>query len=127
MYGIPGTSGYLIKTSGCRIPEMYLNGPEVDKYMNYNDQLDCRSTWNYTLPLVTSNLTALILNATARAALTVTEQDPKFECYYIAVERPVLETGQDVSGFDENTVKYEPDADGFSILFNGVTRNSYNS
>ncbi|XP_025414661.1 uncharacterized protein LOC112686533 isoform X2 [Sipha flava] len=102
---ILGTSGYLIKTPGCRIPEMYLNGPEVDKYMNYNEKLDCRSMWNYTLPLVTSNLTALILNATARTALIVTERHPKFECYYSAVKRPVVETGQDVSGFNENSVK----------------------
>jgi hypothetical protein len=106
---------------------MYLNGPEVDKYMNYNEKLDCRSMWNYTLPLVTSNLTALILNATARTALIVTERHPKFECYYSAVKRPVVETGQDVSGFNENSVKYDPNADRFSILFYGIVRNSYKS
>lgn len=87
MYTFLDNTGYLIKTPGCRIPEMYLNGPEIDKYMNRKYVLNCRSKWNYTLPLVSSNSTALILNISALATLNVTKEDSTFKCHYTPIER----------------------------------------
>lgn len=80
-------SGYLIKTSKCRIPEMYVNGPGIDKYTTSDKKLNCTSKWNYTLPLVTSNLTALIFNTSAMATLGIHEGDPAFKCHYSPVKR----------------------------------------
>jgi len=99
-------SGYLIYTPGCRIPEMYLNGPKIDKYLNPNVKLDCKTKWNYTLPyLITSNLTSLILNMTAWATLNISESDTSFVCYYIPVERSEIDNDQDPDTFNDNGVK----------------------
>ncbi|XP_029343943.1 uncharacterized protein LOC103308741 isoform X1 [Acyrthosiphon pisum] len=99
-------SGYLIKTSGCQIPEMYLNGPKIDKYLNPSVELNCKTKWNLTLPyLITSNLTSLILNMTAWATLNISEGDTSFVCYYIPVERSVIDNDQDPNTFNDNGVK----------------------
>ncbi|XP_025191967.1 uncharacterized protein LOC112592180 [Melanaphis sacchari] len=98
-------SGYLINTSGCRIPEMYLKGSEVVKYINPNIRLNCKTTWNYTLPLITSNLTSLILNMSAWATLNISEKDTNFKCYYTPVERSAYESHQDAKEYNDNNVK----------------------
>lgn len=88
---ISDNSGFLIQTSGCRISEMYLRGPEVDSYMDYDQKLQCKSKWNNTLQLYTSNLTSLILNKEAWASLKIREGDPAFKCYYTPIKRPELQ------------------------------------
>lgn len=80
-------TGYVIKTPGCRIPEMFLDGPEIDKYMKHKDNLNCKSLWNLNLPLITSNLTALTLNMTAWAAFNISKGDETFKCYYTPINR----------------------------------------
>lgn len=80
--------GYLIKTPGCRIPEMYIDGPRVDRYMSHiYDHINCKP-WKYTLPLITSDLTSLILNMSALATLNVIRDSPEFQCYYVSIDRP---------------------------------------
>lgn len=95
-------SGYLINTTGCRIPEMYLNGPEIEKSFNSNVKLNCRTTWNYTLPLVISDLTSLRLNRSAWATLNISEGYTNFKCYYTSVER---DNHQDPKEYNDNNVK----------------------
>lgn len=68
---------------------MYVNGPGIDAYTTSNDKLNCASLWNYTLPLITSNLTALIFNTSALATLGIHNGDPAFKCHYSAVKRPI--------------------------------------
>lgn len=65
---------------------MYVNDSEINSFMKYDDVLDCKSEWKYTSSLVTSNLTALILNFSALAALKIDVDDPQFECYYTAID-----------------------------------------
>ncbi|CAI6358843.1 unnamed protein product [Macrosiphum euphorbiae] len=100
------TSGYLINTPGCRIPEMYLNGPKIDKYLDPDVELNCKTKWNLTLPyLITSDLTSLMLNKTAWATLNISEDDTSFVCYYIPVERSAIDNDQDPNTFNDNGVK----------------------
>lgn len=89
----------------CRIPKMYLNGPDIDKYMDNSSEINCLDDWNYILSLVTSNLTALILNMTTAATLNIDINDPSFKCYYSSIERLTPEDKQDVGGFNDNEVK----------------------
>lgn len=106
IYSILDNAGYLIKTQGCKIPEMYLNGPDIEKYMKKRESLNCKSKWNYTLPLVTSNLTALTLNISAWATLNITKRNPLFKCYYVPIKRLKFKEDQMKKEFyDENDVK----------------------
>lgn len=106
MLFVSDKSGYLINTLGCRIPKMYLNGPKIDKYLNPNVELNCKTKWNLTVPyLITSDLTSLILNMTAWAALNISEGDTSFVCYYIPVERSAIDIDQDPNTFNDNAVK----------------------
>lgn len=105
MLFVSDNSGYLINTSGCRIPEMYLNGPEIKKCFKPNLELNCKMKWNYNLPLITSDLTSLILNMSAWATLNISEGDPSFECYYIPIERPTFDEDQDPKSYSDNDVK----------------------
>ncbi|XP_016658178.1 uncharacterized protein LOC100166395 isoform X1 [Acyrthosiphon pisum] len=100
-----GNSGYLINTSGCRIPEMYLNGPEIEKCFKPNLELNCKTKWNYNLPLITSDLTSLILNMSAWATLNISDGDPSFECYYIPIERSSFGDDQDPKSYSDDDVK----------------------
>lgn len=86
-------NGYLIKTPKCWIPNMYLNGSNVDKFMDYSTNINCKKDWDYNLPLIMYNTTALILNLTAWATLNIFVDDPLFKCYYTPLER---------AKFDEN-------------------------
>lgn len=70
---------------------MYVNSPDINSHMSYNDELNCKSKWNYSLSLVTSNLTALILNASALATLNIDVDDPLFGCQYSAIENPLVQ------------------------------------
>lgn len=80
-------SGYLINTPDCRIPEMYLKVPQIDEHMDNSFFINCKSKWNYTLPLVVSNLTALTLNTSAWVTLNITKGDPTFKCHYTPIGR----------------------------------------
>lgn len=94
----------MIKTPGCRIPEMYIHGPRVDEYMTHNyDNLNCKS-WKYTLPLITSNLTSLKLNMSAWATLNIARENPTFKCYYTSIERPKYSNDY-YYGYNEDQVK----------------------
>jgi len=85
---------------------MYTNGPEIDKYLNPNVELNCKTKWNNTLPyLITSDLTSLILNMSAWASLNISEGDKSFKCYYIPVERSAFDNDQDPDKFNDNGVK----------------------
>lgn len=101
---ISDNSGYLVHTSGCRIPEMYLNGPEVDSYMDYDKKVQCESTGDNTLQLYASNLTSLILNKEAWASLKIREGDPAFKCYYTPIKRPELQDYPTAKDFYDNQV-----------------------
>lgn len=68
---------------------MYLKISEID--YSSKKSLNCKATWKYTLPLVTSDLTSLILNISAWATLNIDEGDTSFKCYYSSVERSTIE------------------------------------
>jgi len=82
---------------------MYVNGPDINSYMSYSDELNCKSKWNYNLPLVTSNLTALILNMSALATLNIDINDPLFKCQYSAIESlPTSEEQRSYKYYNKN-------------------------
>lgn len=66
---------------------MFVDGPDIDAYMTSDSKLNCASSWDYILPIITSNLTALIFNTSALAILGIHKDDPAFECFYSPVER----------------------------------------
>lgn len=66
---------------------MYLRGPEVDTYMDNDQKVQCKSKWNNTVQLYTSNLTSLIFNKETWASLKIREGDPAFKCYYTPIKR----------------------------------------
>lgn len=94
--------GYLLKTSNCRIPEMYLNGPNIDKFMDYSSQFNCSANWEFSASLVISNLTSLTLNFTTLAILNINAEDPSFKCYYTPIKRLTMETKKSDEDFDDN-------------------------
>lgn len=97
--------GNLIKTPGCRIPEMYVNGPTIDKYMNFDEKLlNCKSNWNYTLSLVTSNLTSLTLNITVLTTLNITVGNPTFKCHYSPVKK-LAPNYKNLKEYNENNLQ----------------------
>lgn len=102
---VTDNSGYLINTSGCRIPEMYLNGPEIEKCFKPNLELNCKTKRNHNLPLITSDLTSLILNMSAWATLNINDGDPNFVCYYIPIERQAFDDNQDPKSYSDDDVK----------------------
>lgn len=83
---------------------MYLKGPEIDDSMDYSQQIHCKSKWNNTLQLYTSNLTSLILNKEAWASLNIKEGDPAFKCYYISIKRPENGNNPTNKYYYDNTV-----------------------
>lgn len=83
---------------------MYLNGRGIDEYTKTDSKLNCASSWNYTLPLVSSNLTALIFNTSALATLGIHKGDPALECFYSPIKRQLPNNDRKTSSNIDNKV-----------------------
>lgn len=81
---------------------MYEKGHDIDKFMKHNVNPNCRLKWKLTLPLITSNLSSLILNNSVIATLNIKLNDPSFKCHYTPIKRMMT---KDVRG----TLKYNDD------------------
>ncbi|XP_050531292.1 uncharacterized protein LOC126900001 isoform X2 [Daktulosphaira vitifoliae] len=103
--------GYVIKTSGCRIPEMFVTGPLVDRFLKTDDNIDVKCDFKSQelsgFQLITSNLTTISLNYTLLKTLNITKSDPTFNCYYSSISRFPLTNDDSDKNFD-NKVKIGP-------------------
>ncbi|XP_050439320.1 uncharacterized protein LOC126844894 [Adelges cooleyi] len=84
-------NGYLINTSGCRIPEMFTRGPSVDKFMDTDPKVDCTSHKHDSrlkgFKAITSDETDLIINPDIWTKLNLSKNDTSLTCYYQPVSR----------------------------------------